>query len=726
MKPWFVALMALPLPLTALATTPEASREIDRVLEQHWQQAGVEPHPPASDEVFLRRIYLDAVGRIPTASEARAFLDSSHPDKRARLIDELLESPGYANHMFNWWADLLRLQTRIRNSPTAGQAYSEYVQRALAEDMPYDQFTSELITSVGFTWDTGAVGFYLRDAGMPLDHLATTVQVFLGTQVVCAQCHDHPFDDWSQMDYFHLAAFTYGINTRPNSLVDQREIAGAAREMGMDRNQSRNLLRGMNEIYRPLRGTVISETDRALRLPDDYQYDDARPRSVVEARVPFGPEIDPSEYASRTEAFADWMTDPDNPRFTLTIANRLWKRAFGLGLIEPVDDLNDRTVPAVPELMDLLQDVMRDVGYSQKDFLRIVFNTETYQREAAVEEVPLGETYHFTGPVLRRMTAEQAWDSIVTLVHGDPDRHTERIIRRRPDADRASAELQRLVAGITSRSPRQIIELARDSSRMQREASGRIRELTDQIREARERGDNNAARQLGRELNNIRNGMRRDVVAMAARLPGDSGNDRAGRGRLDADDAMMEDDAMMMSDDQPMMMADAPRRGGGARANDGFDQLLAAEIASDLGLDPAENRRELRDWLRGPARDYIRAAHLNQPAPRGHFLRLFGQSDREIIDNASPDGSIGQALNLLNGPLFNQLQHPLSALQRSVELADDNIEAQVDALYLNLLARQPSDHERALLREVIAERGESALQDITFALINGQEFLFVQ
>lgn len=724
MKACLTAFLACSLPLAALAVAPDASQRIDRTLEAHWEKLGLTPQAPVSDETFVRRIYLDAVGRIPTAEEAEAFLNTSHPDKRAHLIDELLDSAGYGNHMFNWWADLLRVQSRMGNNAVTGRAYAEFVLEAMREDMPYDEFTRQLLTAEGFAWENGAVGFYLRDAGMALDHLATTVQVFLGTQVVCAQCHDHPFDSWTQMDYYHMAAYTYGVTNQPGSLlIDQRQMAEAARESrsqnGRDRNQGRDTLRGMNEVFRPLRGTSVADSGRTLRLPADYQYSDARPRSTVEPQVPFGPEVEAGSYRDRRAVFADWMTSPENPRFTLAISNRLWKKAFGVGLIEPVDDLSDRSQAAVPELMALLEEIMKDVGYSQRDFLRVVFNTQAYQREAAAEEVPLGETYHFTGPLLRRMSAEQAWDSVVTLMHGDPDLHTERLSRRQPTADQLSADMQRLVAGITSRSPQELLQLSREASRIQSGSSAESRRLTERLRAAREEGDSAEVRTLSRQLTVERNRMRSEVVALAANGPVRTG----GEAMMQGDEAMMQEDPAMMAEAPEMMMGERQGRGGGDR---GFDQLLAREIASDLGLDPLQNRDQLRSWMSGPARQYLRASHVNQPAPRGHFLRLFGQSDREVVENASKGGSIGQALNLLNGPLFTDLQHPLSAYRRSVAEVEGEVGDRIERVYLNLLARRPTAGELELILSLADERGEQLLQDVTFALLNGQEFLFIQ
>ena len=174
----------------------QVSEKIDELVEANYKAKKIEPNAPVSDEVFVRRAYLDIIGRIPSMEEARAFLESGEAGKRTKLIDTLLGSEGYVSHWYNWWADILRVQTGLRDE--AGTAYAEWVKDSLRKNVPYDQFVKTLVTAEGFVWDNGAVGYYLRDAGMPLDNMSNTAQIFLGTRLVCAQCHNHPFDRWTQ------------------------------------------------------------------------------------------------------------------------------------------------------------------------------------------------------------------------------------------------------------------------------------------------------------------------------------------------------------------------------------------------------------------------------------------------------------------------------------------------------------------------------------------------
>ena len=204
-------LFALGFASLQAASLPE-SRKIDELLAQGWQKAGVQPNPAASEEVLVRRLYLDIVGRIPSVEETQAYVKSSDPEKRSKLIDSLLGSTGHTSHMFNYWADVLRLSDNVKGRLTA-EAYEEWLKKQLHANTPYDQMVRNLLTTDGGVWDSGSIGFWQRDENK-LDHLAYTVQVFLGTSIVCAQCHDHPFDKWTQMDYYHMAAFTWGMDTK--------------------------------------------------------------------------------------------------------------------------------------------------------------------------------------------------------------------------------------------------------------------------------------------------------------------------------------------------------------------------------------------------------------------------------------------------------------------------------------------------------------------------------
>ncbi len=390
-------------------SVPAASREIDRIVDAYHARNAITPAGPASDSVFLRRVYLDLSGTIPTLEQTTRFLDSEDPDKRAELIDDLLVSAGFTSHFYNYWASLLRVQGRIRGMPNG--AYAAWMRKALAENMPYDRFVSQLITAEGDTGENGATGYYLRDGQMRLDTVSATAQVFLGTQIGCAQCHDHKFDKWTQKDYYQFAASMAQVNVqRP---VD--EVRRIRREMEDASDAKRRELR---QYLNNLSSTVVDRSWKQLRLPDDYAYDNGAPGDVVQPQALFGANLAATNGLSRRDAFAKWLTDPDNPRFTTVIANRLWKKVMGVGLIEPVDDLNEYTEAVVPELMANLEKTMIAVDYDMRRFLGVLLKTQAYQRDAMT--LAPGD-YQVQGNVLRRMRAEQTWDSVLTLIKGNLD-----------------------------------------------------------------------------------------------------------------------------------------------------------------------------------------------------------------------------------------------------------------------------------------------------------------
>lgn len=407
------------------------------------------PNKLMSDEQFARRVYLDIAGRIPSYDEVSSFLADTSKTKRAELIDTLLNSPGYNSHTYNYFAEMLRVKDDLEQDNLRGTPYINWLQTQIETNRPWNEMVSDMMTADGKMWHNGAAGYLLRDAGMPLDNLANTMAIFLGTDVACAQCHDHPFADWTQHQFYQMAAF-FGATTTDIRTANRR----AARQKGaMAMNASmdvRNKLMpeiekmieaGGGDIRRERNGienfisanqwSIGDSTTNTMKLPFDYKYKDAKPNDPVAPKLITWSKSDTSSAAYKTSkskkeenlrsTFANWMTHPENPRFAMSIANRMWKRAFGVAVAEPVTNIDDPEKASNPELLKHLAKEMVRVKFNLKEFMRIVYNTQTYQREATMEEVPMGEPYYFQGPLLRRLTAEQAWDSYMTMVLGNPD-----------------------------------------------------------------------------------------------------------------------------------------------------------------------------------------------------------------------------------------------------------------------------------------------------------------
>ena len=396
-------------------------------------------NPLTSDEQFIRRVYLDIVGRIPNLEETTAFLDDKSPTKRAKVIDMLLDSDGYASHTYDYFADMLRIRDRFDGSQVRGTPYINWMKEQIAKNRPWNEIVHELLTADGKMWDNPATGYLLRDSGMPLDNLANTLTVFLGTDVACAQCHDHPFADWTQMQFYQLASFFGATTTRLGpkdfekgdmAMAVMPEVEKMIEESGQDIKKVRN---GLRQFVNANHIAVQDRKENTLKLPMDYKYKDGKGGDPVKPKFVTWSKSDVSgaaykENKSKKEerlrdAFAGWLTHKDNPRFAMTIANRLWKRAFGAGVAEPVTNIDDPAKASNPELLVQLANEMKRLNFNMKDFMRLIYNTKCYQAEATTEALPMGEPYYFQGPQLRRLTAEQAWDSYMTLVLGQPDKY---------------------------------------------------------------------------------------------------------------------------------------------------------------------------------------------------------------------------------------------------------------------------------------------------------------
>lgn len=743
---------------TAATVDPiAAAKEIDAILQKDWKANGLKKNPAADDNTFVRRIYLDITGRIPTVREAEKFLSDATPDKRTRLVQQLLNSEGHALHAFNYWADVLRAQTNGQARIIAGTAYTEYLKDSLRENKPYDQLVRELVSAQGQAWDNGAIGYYMRDRGMPLDNLANTARVFLGTRIECAQCHDHPFDKWTQMQFYQMGAFTYGLDTNDyygTSMNDMREIVrdreGDARAMmkskdkkeqakGKElydkyRKEGQYVTRALADLRGQIQYTQVTLKEKDLRLPHDYQYEDAKPKEVVAPETMMGHKAEPRPGETQLDAYASWMASPENPRFTKVVANRLWKRAFGVALIEPLDELLDSSVPMVPELMTHLEKLMIDLDYDMRAFQAVIFNTQAYQSEVTREEYALGTVYHFTGPLLRRMTAEQMWDSFVTLINPDPE--MENAVAREKAEDRLLSA-KKMRDALDSLTGEQLFEGAREAAKAYKARAERTVELQSQIAKARADEDKDKAKELGRKLSDLQKEMRKEldehIVApamqtLAAKVGAKPVSYTPGKaGSKDEGDSSMMMASMSSSGDASKMLIpgyDKPPLSKEERA--AAEKALQAEWTKEAEYYGIPEK-ELKYYFRARAsqiKDWLRAAEIDSPAPRGHYLREFGQSDRETIENANSEASVPQALAMMNGQLLPQILNNYSQLMLNVAKAkypDD----QVEATYMSVLTRGPTEQER----EVWAAASESGLKeidDLIYALLNTQQFIFIQ
>ncbi len=421
---------------------PNLSRS-DRLQEREkidFEIALTHPTDELSDAQFVRRIYLDIAGRIPTYLETTEFLDRNHPEKRAQLIDDLLESDAFTSHFFNYLSDLLRIRSRL--TPNGGPglqagAYHDWVKDQIHQNRHWDEIVKDLLTAEGTLWENPAVGYLLTDLGMPLCNLSNTFATFLGTEITCAQCHDHPFEEVYQMDFYKMAAFFGRLETRNADQKTEKKLRGEEKRILAELTKLNPSFKNgsqMGEIMDSFRYRLSDGEINRTKLPHDYKYDDGEPLQSVEPATYFGEIVMVEDFDSARDAFGEWLTSKENPRFTINLVNRLWKKVFGLGQIEPVENIPGHLDGQAQnyKLLSYLESLMKELDYDLKDFLRVLYNTQTYQREACRESPTLAMIdkgrYHFPAPILRRMTAEQMWDSLVSLTTEHPEAYQNRIL----------------------------------------------------------------------------------------------------------------------------------------------------------------------------------------------------------------------------------------------------------------------------------------------------------
>lgn len=344
---------------------------IDELVSAEWTRLGMAPAAPASDHEFLRRVFLDLIGTLPTPDEVRRFLASAAADKRSRLIDELLERPEYVDFWTLKWGDLLRSHRRYLGDKGLA-SFNGWLRRSIRENKPLDVMVRELLTAQGNLFANGPVAYFFIDQ-KPEELAETTAQLFLGVRLQCARCHHHPFEVWGQDDYYGLAAFFTRLETR--------ESGDKGRFGGMQ------ALRAVAGDVRPL--TML-----------------ARPR-LFGAAQPLS-----ESPADLRLALADWIANKENPYFARNFANRYWSYMIGRGLVEPIDDMRATNPASNPALLDALAADFAAHGFDAKHLLRTICNSRIYQLAAEIAPERDADGRLFTHRAPRRLTAEVLLDAV--------------------------------------------------------------------------------------------------------------------------------------------------------------------------------------------------------------------------------------------------------------------------------------------------------------------------
>ncbi|HYH65007.1 MAG TPA: DUF1549 domain-containing protein [Urbifossiella sp.] len=376
----------VPRPGAAPAFEFAARTVVDGHTEKKWRDLGISPSELCTDEQFIRRVTLDLTGTIPDAAAVTAFAADRDPQKRDKLIDRLLETPEYAYFFANKWADVLRVKRRNLPQRAAGTfAFHEWIREAVATDRPYDQFVRGIVTASGDEHRNPPT-FWFREVATPENFVDDISQVFLGQRLACANCHHHPYEKWSQDDYWGLAAF-YGRVGKKNVAIPGQQNQG---QQG-----------GRQVIFTKTAGSVTNKRTGAA----------AEMRPLEGAVVKAGGEDDPRHQ------FADWMTSPKNPFFAKAVANRYWAHFFGRGIVDPLDDMRVTNPPSNPELLDALAKNLTDNNYSLKALIRTICRSRTYQLSSNPNEFNAEDKASFARYYPRRLQAEVLFDAVGRLTN---------------------------------------------------------------------------------------------------------------------------------------------------------------------------------------------------------------------------------------------------------------------------------------------------------------------
>ncbi len=355
-----------------IENAPAPKNFADELVMKKLTALGLPPSPMSDDATFLRRVSVDLAGRLPSLEESEAFLNDQDPNKRANVVERLLASSDYADYFANKWNAILRNKRRQDNEKQTTFAFYDWIRTSLMDNKPYDQFVREIITATGEPGVNAPVAWY-REVKDPSAQVEDTAQLFLGLRIQCARCHHHPFEKWSQQDYYGMAAF----------------FSQVGRKKGYRQNEERIYhKRGIASASNPKTGQGV------------------KPTGLGSEPLDVAPDADP-----RNE-LADWMADPANPFFAKSLVNRYWKHFFGRGLVDPEDDMRVTNPASNPELLERLAKDFIDSKFDLKHLCRTICNSNTYQFTAEPNEWNQEDKQNYSRYYPKRLNAEVLLDAI--------------------------------------------------------------------------------------------------------------------------------------------------------------------------------------------------------------------------------------------------------------------------------------------------------------------------
>ncbi len=366
---------------------PETWGRIDELAAAKWQRMKIQPSDLCTDAEFMRRVYLDLTGLPPKADEIKAFLADQRETrvKRSELVDRLIGSDDYVEYWTNKWSDLLQVNRKFLG-PQGSAAFRKWIRDHVAANTPYDEFARQVITATGSNRENPAASYYkiLRD---PLDTMENTTHLFMAVRFNCNKCHDHPFERWTQDQYYETAAYFAQFQLKADPASGKSKIGGTAVE-------------GAKPLYEIVldknSGEVVHDRTKEQTLPE----------------FPYECSYESPSDASRRQQFAAWLTSPDNQYFARSYVNRLWGYMMGVGIIEPIDDIRASNPPSNPELLDYLTQEFIDSGFNARHVLGQICKSRTYQLSIEQNKWNEDDTINYSHATARRLPAEVLYDTI--------------------------------------------------------------------------------------------------------------------------------------------------------------------------------------------------------------------------------------------------------------------------------------------------------------------------
>ena len=672
---------------------------------------GVKRDPTAiiDDSTFLRRIYVDLVGRIPTEAEIQNFAQRPAAGRRASLVDELMKRERFADTWTVFYADMLRL----RSNAEGGAAAIAYVHKSVQDGTPYDQLARRFISANGKAGANPEVGFVLGENADPMALAGATSQVFMGIRVACAQCHDHPFDAWTQHDFYEFAAFfgkTRRVETRFTNTVytqDTNQSSVLWPPEGMEGDDDRTpvtpkflfavakpanvpayvtrlmklrtqqaagtrVLKTTKPSVDDLLASLNSKIDKAARGSQRMTLDVAGEAKRDARRLKIGSGI--ANQSELRAELADLITDPNNQYFSRCFANRVWAHLVGRGIVEPVDDFSENNAPTHPQTLDFLADEFVASGYDLKSLIRIIVTSEPYQRSHAYgldksTQAELEEA--FLATPMRRMLSEVIYDSVITAGHLFDIKHA---------------------AGNNLKTVWQQNRIAKESSAAKVDRDATISTA------------GNSAPEMQKE------------TLLAA-----SGYDLENAIELDFD-AVLKNNKQIAANDQVAI-----------------DRMTVMSKEELEAMRMQQQARESRNveyidrFVKATVDDnptFTSSFRMASPAAPEHFLRVFGQTDRsQLGEHRDQSPSMRQALMMLNGRLTHEASRvgELEPVHQLLTGENADLSQAIQLAYREILTRQPSADELTEARSIVTETGTplEGMADLRWLLLNCDEFRFL-